>query len=65
MIAFTESRRIVNLRRSVQDLTLLDMNSILLEWIEDSKRVIVAEAEKIERINEYREARKAGAVLVG
>lgn len=65
MIAFTESRRIVNLRRAIQDHTLLDMNPILLSWIEESKQMIIAEAIGIERRNARVQARNAGALLVG
>ena len=65
MIAFTESRRIIVNRRAIQDLSLLDMNSILLGWIEDSKVIIIREAERIELRNTRVQARNAGAVLVG
>ncbi len=65
VIAFTESRRIINLRRAIEDLTLLDMNPILLSWIEESKQVIIAEAIGIERRNARVQARNAGALLVG
>lgn len=65
MLAFTESRRIVNLRRAVEDLTLLDMNPILLSWIEESKQAMIAEAIGIERRNARVQARNAGALLVG
>jgi hypothetical protein len=51
MMAFTISRRYIRLRESLEDLTLIDMNDVIQEWMEAYRVAIIAEAVAIERRN--------------
>lgn len=52
MLAFTASRRVVRLRNALQNLRLIDMNDILMQWLGEEERVIIEAATKIE--NQHR-----------
>ena len=51
MTYFTESRRIINLRRCLQDLKFIDLIPEIQEWIKDSEDAIIQEARQIEKRN--------------
>lgn len=54
MLAFTNSRRIVRLRKALENLTLIGMNDILIEWVRQEENAMIAEAVAIERRNTNR-----------
>lgn len=54
MTYFTESRRIINLRRCLQDLKFIDLIPEIQEWIKDSEDAIIQEARQIEKRNSRR-----------
>ena len=54
MMAFVISRRYSRLQRSLEDLTLIDMNDVIQEWMEAYRIAMINEAIAIERRNERR-----------
>ena len=54
MMAFVISRRYSRLQRSLEDLTLIDMNDVIQEWMEAYRIAMINEAIAIERRNDRR-----------